>query len=48
MLSLAYGRSWYRFNAVTLQREVYDAWPARVRELFRLASIDGALSREFA
>jgi len=48
MLSLAYGRSWYRFNAVTLQREVYDAWPQRVRELFRLASIDGALSREFA
>jgi hypothetical protein len=48
MLSLAYGRSWYRFNAVTLQREVYDAWPARVRELFRLASIDGVLSREFA
>src|SRR3954447_2612689 len=48
MLSLAYGRSWYRFNAVTLQREVYDAWPERVRELFRLACIDGALSREFA
>jgi hypothetical protein len=48
MLSLAYGRSWYRFNAVTLQRDVYDAWPERVRELFRLACIDGALSREFA
>lgn len=48
MLSLAYGRSWYRFNAVTLQREVYEAWPQRVRELFRLACIDGALSREFA
>jgi ectoine hydroxylase-related dioxygenase (phytanoyl-CoA dioxygenase family) len=48
MLSLAYGRSWYRFNAVTLQRDVYDAWPQRVRELFRLASIDGAMSREFA
>lgn len=48
MLSLAYGRSWYRFNAVSLQRDVYDAWPQRVRELFRLACIDGALSREFA
>lgn len=48
MLSLAYGRSWYRFNAVSVQRGVYDAWPQRVRELFRLASIDGALSREFA
>jgi ectoine hydroxylase-related dioxygenase (phytanoyl-CoA dioxygenase family) len=48
MLSLAYGRPWYRFNAVTLQREVYDAWPQRVRELFRLACIDGSLSREFA
>src|SRR5579859_5614699 len=47
-ISLAYGRSWYRFNAVTLQRDVYDAWPVRVRELFRLASIDGVLSREFA
>jgi hypothetical protein len=27
---------------------VYDAWPEDVRELFRLASIDGELSREFA
>jgi ectoine hydroxylase-related dioxygenase (phytanoyl-CoA dioxygenase family) len=48
MLSLAYGRSWYRFNAVSVHRGVFDAWPERVRELFRLASIDGALSREFA
>jgi ectoine hydroxylase-related dioxygenase (phytanoyl-CoA dioxygenase family) len=48
MLSLAYGRSWYRFNAVTIGRETYDAWPERVRELFRLACIDGAMSREFA
>ena len=48
MLSLAYGRSWYRFNAVSLSSDVYDAWPQRVRELFRLASIDGTLSREFA
>lgn len=47
MLSVAYGRSWYRFNAVTLKRDVYEAWPQRVRELFRLACIDGALSREF-
>jgi ectoine hydroxylase-related dioxygenase (phytanoyl-CoA dioxygenase family) len=48
MLSLAYGRSWYRFNAITVDRSVFDAWPEQVRELFRLASIDGALSREFA
>jgi ectoine hydroxylase-related dioxygenase (phytanoyl-CoA dioxygenase family) len=48
MLSLAYGRSWYRFNAITLRRDVYDAWPHRVRELFRLACMDGVLSREFA
>ena len=48
MLSLAYGRPWYRFNAVTIGRETYDAWPERVRELFRLACIDGAMSREFA
>lgn len=48
MLSLAYGRSWYRFNAITLRRDVYDAWPHRIRELFRLACIDGELSREFA
>jgi ectoine hydroxylase-related dioxygenase (phytanoyl-CoA dioxygenase family) len=48
MLSLAYARSWYRFNAVSLQSDVYQAWPQHVRELFRLASIDGALSREFA
>jgi ectoine hydroxylase-related dioxygenase (phytanoyl-CoA dioxygenase family) len=48
MLSLAYGRSWYRFNAVSLSSHVYEAWPQPVRELFRLASIDGTLSREFA
>ena len=48
MLSLAYGRSWYRFNAITLRRDVYDAWPLPTRELFRLACIDGVLSREFA
>jgi ectoine hydroxylase-related dioxygenase (phytanoyl-CoA dioxygenase family) len=48
MLSLAYGRSWYRFNAVSVHRDVFDAWPERVRELFRLASVDGVLSREFA
>ena len=48
MLSLAYGRSWYRFNAVSIDREVFDAWPEHVRELFRLASVDGVLSREFA
>jgi ectoine hydroxylase-related dioxygenase (phytanoyl-CoA dioxygenase family) len=48
MLSLAYGRPWYRFNVVDLRRDVYDAWPEDVRELFRLASIDGELSREFA
>jgi ectoine hydroxylase-related dioxygenase (phytanoyl-CoA dioxygenase family) len=48
MLSLAYGRSWYRFNAITVDRGVFDAWPEQVRELFRLASVDGALSREFA
>jgi ectoine hydroxylase-related dioxygenase (phytanoyl-CoA dioxygenase family) len=48
MLSLAYGRSWYRFNAVSIHRDVFEAWPERVRELFRLASVDGVLSREFA
>jgi hypothetical protein len=48
MLSLAYGRPWYRFNVVDLRRDVYDAWPGDVQELFRLASIDGELSREFA
>jgi hypothetical protein len=48
MLSLAYGRPWYRFNAINLSSDVYDAWPQRVRELFRLACIDGSLSREFA
>ncbi len=48
MLSLAYGRSWYRFNAITLRRDIYDAWPQGIRELFRLACIDGVLSREFA
>jgi ectoine hydroxylase-related dioxygenase (phytanoyl-CoA dioxygenase family) len=48
MLSLAYGRPWYRFNAVNLGRDVYEAWPAPVRELFRLACIEGELSREFA
>ena len=48
MLSLAYNRTWYRFNAVTLSNEVYDAWPQSLQELFRLACIDGELSREFA
>jgi ectoine hydroxylase-related dioxygenase (phytanoyl-CoA dioxygenase family) len=48
MLSLAYGRSWYRFNAVEVSRAVYSAWPEHVQELFRLASIEGELSREFA
>ena len=28
--------------------EVYDAWPQSLQELFRLACIDGELSREFA
>jgi ectoine hydroxylase-related dioxygenase (phytanoyl-CoA dioxygenase family) len=48
MLSLAYGRPWYRFNAVEVSRDVYDAWPKHVQELFRLACIEGELSREFA
>jgi ectoine hydroxylase-related dioxygenase (phytanoyl-CoA dioxygenase family) len=47
MLSLAYHRPWYRFNSVTLRREVYDAWPERMQRLFRLATIDGQTSREF-
>ena len=48
MLSFAYGRTWYRFNAVNLSRNTYDAWPPDVQELFRLACIEGELSREFA
>jgi ectoine hydroxylase-related dioxygenase (phytanoyl-CoA dioxygenase family) len=48
MLSLAYGRPWYRFNAVEVRRDVYDAWPPRVQDIFRLACIEGELSREFA
>ena len=48
MLSFAYNRTWYRFNAVTVGRRVYDAWPQSLQELFRLACIDGELSREFA
>lgn len=48
MLSLAYGRPWYRFNAVNVSHEVYEAWPESVRDLFRLACIEGELSREFA
>jgi ectoine hydroxylase-related dioxygenase (phytanoyl-CoA dioxygenase family) len=48
MLSLAYNRTWYRFNAVTLSRRTYETWPADVQELFRLACIEGELSREFA
>jgi ectoine hydroxylase-related dioxygenase (phytanoyl-CoA dioxygenase family) len=48
MLSFAYGRTWYRFNAVSLSRRVYDTWPPHLQELFRLAGIDGELSREFA
>jgi ectoine hydroxylase-related dioxygenase (phytanoyl-CoA dioxygenase family) len=48
MLSFAYNRTWYRFNAVTVSRRTYDAWPPDVQELFRLACIEGELSREFA
>jgi len=48
MLSFAYNRTWYRFNAVSVTRRVYDAWPLHLQELFRLACIDGELSREFA
>ena len=48
MLAIAYNRPWYRFNAVTLSRAVFDGWPLNLKELFRLACIDGALSREFA
>jgi hypothetical protein len=48
MLSLSYHRPWYRFNSVSLRREVYDAWPQRMQQIFRLATIDGETSREFS
>jgi hypothetical protein len=47
MLSIAYGRPWYRFNAVCVAQSVYQGWPERVRRVFRLACIDGEHSREF-
>ena len=48
MLAIAYNRPWYRFNSVRVSRGVYDAWPERLQQIFRLASIDGELSTEFA
>jgi ectoine hydroxylase-related dioxygenase (phytanoyl-CoA dioxygenase family) len=48
MLAIAYGRPWYRFNSVRVSRAVYNAWPEPLQKIFRLASIDGDLSTEFA
>lgn len=48
MLSLAYHYPWFRFNSVSLRREVYDAWPEDMQRLFRLATIDGQTSNEFS
>jgi ectoine hydroxylase-related dioxygenase (phytanoyl-CoA dioxygenase family) len=48
MLAIAYNRPWYRFNSVRVSRAVYDAWPEPLQKIFRLASIDGDLSTEFA
>jgi ectoine hydroxylase-related dioxygenase (phytanoyl-CoA dioxygenase family) len=48
MLAISYNRPWYRFNSVRVPRHVYDAWPGRLQKIFRLASIDGELSTEFA
>ena len=47
MLSIAYGRPWYRFNAVCVAQSVYAGWPERLRRVFRLACIEGEHSREF-
>lgn len=48
MLSIAYNRPWYRFNAVRVGRGVFEAWPAHLQNIFRLACIDGEHTQEFA
>jgi ectoine hydroxylase-related dioxygenase (phytanoyl-CoA dioxygenase family) len=48
MLSLAYHFPWYRFNSVSVRGEVYEAWPEYMQRIFRLATIDGRTSIEFA
>ena len=48
MLSIAYNRPWYRFNAVRLRRQVFEAWPPHLQRIFRLACLDGEHSQEFA
>lgn len=47
MLSIAYNRPWYRFNAVRVARDVFEAWPAHLQRIFRLACIGGEHSQEF-
>jgi ectoine hydroxylase-related dioxygenase (phytanoyl-CoA dioxygenase family) len=47
MLSISYHRPWYRFNSVSVSRDIYDAWPERLQAIFRLACIDGVHSTEF-